>query len=126
MFINKAMGTKLVGSKLDFSRRERHCLPCSMKRRAAITILCLLYLIVVTVVGVLHDHDHGDDGGVLNSHKHCAACLLQLNGVADVPVLVTTVSVRPLEFTVPSIEVVPLDAFFVPSTASRAPPLASA
>src|SRR5437867_4121385 len=97
-----------------------------MKRRWAITILCLLYLSITTVLGVLHDHDHDHDGNILNVHNHCVACLLQLNGVTDLPIIVTAPSGAPVEFTVLTPDAFPISVFFSASSASRAPPAASA
>lgn len=94
-----------------------------MKRRVVTVLFCLVYLGVALFLGICHNHH---ESSALDAQKSCVACAWNINGVADVPVVVTAVAVQPLQFTVPSIKVALLDANFVPSTASRAPPFASA
>jgi len=95
-----------------------------VKRRLAIGFVCWLYVSVALLTGLLrHDHAHG----TACPHKDCAACALQINLVADVPVVSVPVVVGHAVAIIPS----PVESFFSPvafslSTATRAPPIAAA
>ena len=91
--------------------------------RATTAVVCLLYLSVALVFGVLHHH-HAE--GALSPHKDCAACAWQVNGVADAPVVLTPVVASPFEMPVLGRNVVFISSFFYLPSASRAPPVASA
>jgi hypothetical protein len=95
-----------------------------MKRRFLSSLVCLLYLSVALVLGVVHNHHprvyHAGQG------PDCPACQWQLSANTDVPVgivvpVVQMVVVQPLFIPVS----VPAASPFFSSTASRAPPLAS-
>ena len=68
-----------------------------MKRRIVIGFVCWLYVSVALLTGLLwHDHAHG----TACPHNDCAACALQINLVADVPVVIgdaVAVTVVPVE-----------------------------
>ena len=95
-----------------------------MKRRIVIGFVCWLYVSVALLTGLLwHDHAHG----TACPHNDCAACALQINLVADVPVISVPVVIGHAV----AITVVPVESFFRPvafslSTSSRAPPIAAA
>ena len=95
-----------------------------MNRRLAIGLVCWLYVSVALLTGLLrHNHAHG----TACPHSECAACTLQINQVTDVPVVsVPVFAGHPVAATG-----APIESFFSPvafalSTASRAPPAASA
>ena len=90
-----------------------------MKRRIISAVVCLMYLSVALVLGVHHDHHDADP---LTAHKDCAACVWNLNGVADLPVVVAVPVTAPCEMGVVVLNAQPHSAFFSPSSASRAPP----
>lgn len=91
-----------------------------MKRRIFNGVVALIYVSVIAIFGVLHQHDHK---AAVGSDTDCAACAWQLSGPADVPVTVVTTGFA----TVP-LEAVALPALVLPraplltSTASRVPP----
>ncbi len=93
-----------------------------MKARLTAAIVCLLYLCVANFVGVQHHHE----AGALVPHKDCAACVWQVNGVSDAQVAFTPFIDCTTETTLPDCSVVFDSSFFCPSSASRAPPAASA
>ena len=89
-----------------------------MKLLRAAGILGLIVLAAAVISGVIHHHAANDHG--------CAACVWQISGTAVVPTLITTpapslVAVLPVVTDAPV-----LTGFLSPSTASRAPPAASA
>jgi hypothetical protein len=53
-----------------------------MKSRATTAVVCLLYLGVALVFGVVHHHHDADS---LAPHHDCAACAWAVNAVADTP-----------------------------------------
>lgn len=110
-----------VLAALDFSPLPGQSL--GVQRLIVSVFVCLLYLSVAFFLGIFHDH-HED--GTLAAHKDCVACAWNINSVADVPVVVTTVVDHPLEFALHFLEDVSLATPFVPATASRAPPAALA
>ena len=95
-----------------------------MNRRLASGFVCWLYLSVALLTGLFsHNHRHG----VACQHNGCAACVLQINLVADVPVVNLPVLAGG---TIAAI-LAPVKSVFNPiactlATASRAPPGASA
>jgi len=95
-----------------------------VKRRLVIGFVCWLYVSVALLTGLLrHDHAHG----TVCPHNDCAACALQINLVADVPVISVPVVIGDAV----AVTVVPVELFFRPaafslSTASRAPPITAA
>ena len=94
-----------------------------MNKRVTAFTLCLLYFMFAVVAGTL---PHNHNGGSLLAHKHCIACAMHVNGVADVPVAVAVVSISFVEFTTLHVDPLPLRSYLFPSTASRAPPHTSA
>ena len=47
-------------------------------------MVCLPYLSVALVVGVVHHHEHDSP---LGDHHDCAACAWHINAVTDVPLI---------------------------------------
>lgn len=93
-----------------------------MKNRLATAIVLLLYLSVAMVFGVLHDHHDS----ALCGHNDCAACKWQISAVGDMPVVCVLATIH-VVYTLPvTFQSSELPAPFIASTASRAPPIASA
>jgi hypothetical protein len=90
-----------------------------MKRRIFRALVCLFYVCIAVVFGGLHHHEHVS----LTGHDDCPACVWQLNGATDVPV-VADVSLAPLtiECDLPVLTSVVPASPFLPATGSRAPP----
>ena len=101
-------------------------LAVATNRRTLAAVVSLLYASVALVFGVLHHHhehaspDGHDDG--------CAACQWQINATSDTPVVAIPAPVSAfIDFSaLPAVLPVTPTTPFLPSTASRAPPLASA
>jgi Protein of unknown function (DUF2946) len=94
-----------------------------MNKRVTAFTLCLLYFMFAVVAGTL---PHNHSGGSLLAQKHCVACAVHINGVADVPVAVTVFSYSSAEFNTFHFDRLPLPSYLFLSTASRAPPHTSA
>ena len=93
-----------------------------MKTRLPGAILMVLYCAVLICIGGLHNHhNHGP-----LQQQDCAACAYLVNAVTDVSVPVVHVVTEAVTYTpdLPAIVVIVAPVFC--TTASRAPPLASA
>ena len=93
-----------------------------MKSRSVSAILGVILFAVAVLCGALHDHQHG----TLAPDHQCAACAWTLTATAIMPVVSVVVARPILERALPVAESAPLEPLFVISSASRAPPLASA
>jgi hypothetical protein len=96
-----------------------------MKSRITTSVVCLLYLSVALVFGVLHEH-HDHDSCPDGDHKDCAACQWQLNAITDVPTVVPLILGCVLETPHQVFEVVSYSAPSFSFSPSRAPPVALA
>ena len=94
-----------------------------MNRRVTAFALCLLYLAFVVVASTQH---HNHEGGAACPHRDCIACSVHINAVAEVPVTIAVVSCTFVEFAAFDFDPVASSSYLFPSTASRAPPSASA
>lgn len=95
-----------------------------MNRRVSTSFALSLYMSAALVFGLLHHHQHTDPAG---HDDGCAACHWQLTSNTDAP---TAPVMLPL-FAVTWFQVITPVNFqapgpFLPSTASRAPPVTSA
>jgi hypothetical protein len=94
-----------------------------MKSRATTAVVCLLYLSVALIFGVVHHHHDADS---LGPRHDCAACAWAINAVADAPqVPVSTfywVAQSPLQVFKSILDFAPAFSFSL----SRAPPVAPA
>jgi hypothetical protein len=91
------------------------------KRRFIAGLIGLAYAAVTLVIGVEHHHEHVKAG----SDDHCAACVWQISGATDAPVVITPIVVPHASVTV-ALPVV--SSYFHDSYAfsdSRAPPAAA-
>jgi len=111
----------MTGVALDFPVHSRQSHTVPMTRRLTTLLLTLLYVSVAVWVGVVHHHEHGTD-----HPDECAACVWQLHAVADLPITTTSIEVWLVETPLPHSVTASLPAQFVPTSASRAPPVMSA
>jgi hypothetical protein len=94
-----------------------------MKSWVTTAVVCLLYLSVALVFGVVHHHH---DDGQLGDHHDCAACAWAINAVADAP-QVPVFAFRWVSENPPRVfEVVSHSAPSFSFSPSRAPPVTPA
>ncbi len=95
-----------------------------MNRRLFNSLVALLYISVAAVFGAIHHHEHSDSSG---HDDDCAACQWQIHSSTDVPVYAVAPVILYVAFLPLSIPAdAPGESPFQASSASRAPPLASA
>jgi len=94
-----------------------------MKSRVTAVIVCLMYLSVVLVIGVVHHHH---DDGPLGNHSDCAACAWAVNAISDAPQVPQFVFGCTIEIPLRILDVQPYLAQSFSFSASRAPPATSA
>ena len=94
-----------------------------MKHRAITLVVCLLYLSVALVFGVVHHHEHDSP---LGDHHDCAACQWQIAAVTDVPCVAPLTFGCVLETPLVFFESKPSQTPTYSFSASRAPPVTPA
>jgi hypothetical protein len=94
-----------------------------MNKRVIAAALFVLYFTLAIAAGALH---HNHVGGAACAHEDCAACVLHINCVTDVPVTPAVVAYTSVEFRAFHVELIPPFVSFSPTYASRAPPHPSA
>jgi hypothetical protein len=112
-----------LNGRLDFSISQHQISVGVMKHRFTNVVVCLLYLSVALVFGVVHHH-HND--GPLGDHHDCAACAWHLNAAADVPWVAPITFGCVLETALLLFEAAPLHTPTYSFSPSRAPPVTPA
>jgi hypothetical protein len=109
--------------RLTFATSRFTFVAGDMKSRLTAVLVCLLYLSVALVFGVLHHH-HND--GPLGNHRDCAACAWTVNAVADAPQVARFVFGCALESPLQVFDSKPYLAPSFSFSPSRAPPITPA
>jgi hypothetical protein len=94
-----------------------------IKNRTNIALVCLLYLSVALVVGVVHHHHNPNP---LADRHPCAACAWHVNAVTDVPHAAPLAPGCVAEMSLTFFESTPSPTPFDSFSHSRAPPVTSA
>ncbi|HVM60920.1 MAG TPA: hypothetical protein VMV72_08640 [Verrucomicrobiae bacterium] len=88
------------------------------------SVVCGVYLSVTLFFGIDHHHEHAKYP--IRGHEDCAACVWQLNAIADVPAVAPLVVACVLETPVQVFDFVSYAAPSFSFSPSRAPPVALA
>jgi len=94
-----------------------------MRSHLFTALVCLPYLSVALVFGVVHHHEHDSP---LGDHHDCAACAWHINAVTDVPLTTPLVVSWVIETPWPVFDVTVFAVSSLAFSLSRAPPVTPA